>query len=55
MFLKFVLYFLYWYIYSPTCQTVGFDILFWYSGPYLVVFEEELKEAASEPQRLVEW
>ena len=55
MFLKYALYFLYWYIYSPTCQTVVSDLLFWYSGPDLIVFEDEPEEAAGEPQRLVEW
>ena len=47
--------FLYGYIYSPTCQTVVSDLLFWYSGLDVVVFEEEPQEAAGEPQRLVEW
>ena len=45
----------YCYIYSPTCQIIVSDPLFWYSGPDLVVFEEEPKEAAGEPHRLVEW
>ena len=46
--------FLYGYIYSSTCQTVVSDLLFWYSGPDFVVFEEP-EEAVGEPQRLVEW
>ena len=45
----------YYYIYSPTCQTVMFDPFLWYSGLDLVVFEEEPEEAAGELQRLVEW
>ena len=48
--------FLYWYIYSPTCQTVVFDPILWYSGPAPVfALEEEPEEAVGEPQRLVEW
>ena len=47
--------FSYCYIYSPTCQTVMSDRFFWYSGPDLVVFEEEPDEVAGEPHRLVEW
>ena len=56
MFLKYALCFLYWYIYSPTCQTVVSDPFLWYSGPVPVIaFEEEHEEAVGEPQRLVEW
>ena len=48
--------FLYWYIYSPTCQTVVSDPFLWYSGPAPVfALEEEPEEAVGEPQRLVEW
>ena len=46
--------FLYEYIYSPTFQTVVSNLLFWYSGPELVVFEEEPEEAVGEQQRLVD-
>ena len=55
MFLKYALYFLYWYIYSPTCQTVVSNSFLWYSGPDPVAFEEEPEEAAGELQRVIEW
>ena len=45
----------YYYIYSPTCETVMSDLFFWYSALDLFIFEEEPKAAAGEPQRLVEW
>ena len=55
MFLKYALCFLYWYVYSPTCQTILSDPFLWYSGPGPVAFEEEPEEAAGEPQRVIGW
>ena len=42
------------YIYSPTCQTVASDPLFWYLGPDFPLLKEE-PERAGELQCIGEW
>ena len=54
-FLNYPFYCFHCYIYSPTCQTIVTDPLFWYSGLDLVILAEEPEEEAGEPQCVGEW